>query len=1254
MRSLVEWETYLRSYFQRRLRLIGEIHLRRRDVEELADLISAHFAEITQQEGMSHATESLKNKYAHVFVTFLTAFATFNEERNYWRTLSERLNVHEGHINNYRWRHIAYDFIESKHLPVLSENQVSNKYVATLYFHGGIPLYSLPDFFAHILLPSVQKPEYAELPSEQVLKKILAGIYNVDSAVINFLIYSGGLGEAFFASCRVMARRYLNDQEMITPEELELPTYLVEAFFRFMETSQEQPFHLRKPFLTFNPYDDPCLRLNLPEEQIPLYFVEEKIYWQISWDKQQTPIEVAPTLRKQRQDVLIRESSLAIHNTPASLKVSLFRRREGDSPQPIRRWTLPCFPSKDQPLFSIRDTGQILASEQELPGESLLLVFPADVQLQTDGEGIRLETYPSLGGVFSDWKAEAWDLTHAQSLHLLRFGQEICPAIPIGFDDQAPMLTGAICQYNDDPNDISLFTSHAPILRIPKRPGRSLQDELKRWKLEIRSHWETSPTLNLEVTPTAYLDYVNVSDENFADFDLTSILGTGAAGTFNLRVHSQYETEAEFRFRVWPSLYVLGLQKIILPTEHGSEPVSFNLRLPEGTYCEIQPGVDGLSIEASTVATRIIADANCIRADLFLVKPIEGNNPVRIPVFIPVPRLQWKLLIGNEVAEEPEWASLPISKAIDSLVQASSASIHLSIHGIREIADRVSLLLVDSNLAGDHIQEEKIRINTIEKDVLRLPLNPFRTTLAGYKQSPQLELQLFYQAPNFEESKRVPLVFLSRQLEIKDVSFSKIGELTWLLSWSETSPLRNRRVLIRSVWQPWQSAWEFQIPDKARGNFVLENIGLLPSHYQVSFYTAPTGAPPRNSFPESHIFEIFTSSPEERILQLELQTCPTLEQDFRRHFEISCLLAEIGKTFDQHVNQCLEILKLRKITNLNLLFSYHTWLKNQSLTYPDNIGLKLNIRAVHYWMYAPEIVQHVLRHEKRFSPLRAAYVDLVTSSRNMYPETARLLIQYEDDPAMISYCLNFLVENDISHAVPLIMDLIHTARLSNRDAAYILASKWPAALDSLLQVPETSFRNSLITTLLHHITEPFQAVDRLPSELIQQLLNSDANDDFHRHYTRILHKRKEIASFDTETKPDNMQARPPSPQRVNLSLVVEAGRLLTPVGVGLVIALKNSSGEKIAHAHIRDANFIAILKLATGEKIILDFEKNLINFQTNSQVYACSHCNHYATTNKNMLLDHQNEEHSSVKPSVRILPSEFTIDPRDIMVLPPK
>ena len=1261
MRSLVEWETYLRSYFRHHLQLIGEIPLRRRDVEELADLIRAYFAEIAEREGMPGATRQLTSRYPHVFAVFLTTFSTFNEQLNYWHTLAERLHIPEGHINNYHWRHIAYDFIKSKNLPVLTKEQVSDQYVSTLRFHGGIPIYSLPDFFAHILLPSVHKLEYAEVSGARALKLILTKIYNVDAAVINFLTYSGELGEAFFQSCRKMAQRYTKDQELTTPEELGLPTYLVEGFYSYMESNQEQSFHLRKPLISFNPYNPPYLRLHLPEEQVPLHFAAGKLFWHIAWDRQDTPIIVTPTLHKKRQDVVIRESILPIPNLPSLIKVSLQKGDGYTTIYPIRRWTIPCFPSTDQPLLVARENGQIVASRQELPSESLLLVFPMEAELRIEGAGRRLETYPALTGSLSGWKAEVWDLTQALSIHLIQDDQEICPSIPIGLAGRSPLLAGTTCQQDDNPNDVPLYTNHAPLLRLPRQPGRSLEDELKQWKIEIRSNGEAAPMIDLEATLAAYKDFIRVSDETYMDFDLSSILGEDATGTYNLNVRSQYEIEAEFRFRIWHSLYILGLDKFIFPTNEGAPSITFNLRLPTGSYCEVQPGANGISIEPDAIVTKITADAECMRVDLDLIKPLDANTHVRVPIHIPLSRLSWKLLVGDTNVE-PDWMTRPLQRAVDTILQSPSSSIHLAMHGIHEIMDRVSLLLIDPSEPDDYIQEEKLHIDVIDKDILRLPLNPFRTTLARYTQAPQLELHLFYRAPKFEESKRVPLIYLGRELEISDVTFHEIGELTWHLTWNEPTPLRNRRVVIKSAWQPWQSPWEFQIPDKARGNFIIGHIGLLPSHYQIAFYTAAPNEPPRTSFPEDHAFEIYTCGPDERILQLETLANSGPEQNFRRCFEICCILAELGQPYEVYVNKCLEILKLRKITNLHLLLSYHHWLEIESSIHPKDVGLKANVQASRYWMSAPEIVRIMLQKEKRNNPLRAAFVNLLISARNMYPETAKLLVEHEDDPAVMNSCLNSLMENNAGNSIPLIFDLVLSARLSRRDAAFILAPKWQVILQPLLQLPESNTRNSLIATVLHYVKDPIQAIGELSSDMIRYLLTFDTNTNFYKYYNQILADRKELSVEDSSHAGVVVNPRLSEHeigkwrrnQTMNLSQITASSRVLTLAGVGKVISICTNKHEEIVQANLRDTDFYLILKLETQETLKLDFHEKSIRFLSGNRVYVCSVCHHFASTSRSQLINHQVEEHPLMRHSMQVLPLEFSIDPRDILILPPK
>jgi hypothetical protein len=229
--------------------------------------------------------------------------------------------------------------------------------------------------------------------------------------------------------------------------------------------------------------------------------------------------------------------------------------------------------------------------------------------------------------------------------------------------------------------------------------------------------------------------------------------------------------------------------------------------------------------------------------------------------------LRWSLLLET-IEDDIRWTTNSIQKSIDEVLQAGYASLHLHMRGLQNIADHISLLLIDPVNPNEIIQEEHIRTNVINTDWLRISLGPFRTTLGRYEQASQLELYFQYHAFHEEESVRLPLALFTRNLDIQNVGLKPLGELTWLLHWDEPYLLRNRRVLIGSAWQPWQNPFEFQIPDRAQGKFVIQDIGLLPSRYHVYFYTAPTFAPPKAQIPSSGFFEITTTTLEARLAEL--------------------------------------------------------------------------------------------------------------------------------------------------------------------------------------------------------------------------------------------------------------------------------------------------------------------------------------------------------------------------------------------------
>ena len=1073
MRSLYQWENYLRPYFQSPIRLIGEIPMRRHDLEDLADSLREM---IRDSENLGRATEQIVQNFPHVFLVFLTSFAAHNLERDFWGQIAQRLNIQ--HIHNHHWHRHYVDLIKQRGLRYFSGDETSRQYVATIRFHGGIPAYSLPDFFSSILLPSVQRPAFADLPADKALNLILQTVYNVDAPVINFLTNSSELGIEFFQTCREMAWLYLKGKEIPAPEATELPAYVIEAFANYMEVGEEHGLRLRKPALFFDPYDEPHLRLHLPEEQIPLRYVEDQLLWQITWDGQHSLIEYKPTIHKHRQDVLLRENYLPLDVSSAFLKVSLLRNG-ATGLEPIRRWNLACLPLGDRPLLVFRQIAhssmyiwQMVSSTLALPASSLLLVFPSDVTAKADGDANCIDnTNPYLSGEWNGWKAQMWDLQNAFALHLLRDGNDICPPIPIEAAEQDAQLGGTVSIYNEDPDGIPLYANHTPILKVPIRSGYPLIEELHNWKINLNSSEGASLHLNIETDLSVYADQVKQVEDNLAELDLGILFDDDAFGTFKLRVRSAFDNETEFSFRILKSLYVFGLPKFIFPTANGAQPIEFSLRLPEGMFCESQPGFQGVTVESSIIATKITAQPESTHANLYLVKPLKQDEIVRIPIYIPLSRLSWSLLLET-IEEDIQWTSNFIQKPIDAILQAPSAFLHLHLRGLQNITERISLLLIDPDNPNEIIQEERVRTNPMSAEWLRIPLSPFRTTLSHYEQASQLELHFQYRAFREEESVRLLFALFTRNLDIQNVNLQSMGELEWQLTWDETSHLRNRRVLISPMWQPWQKPKEFSIPDDARGSFLLvednEPVALPPSHYRIYFYISTK---PQAQIPSNGFFEKTTSTLEDRLAELDRQTPHNSTHEFLINFERACILTESKKSINNPVNLCIEKVKNGQITNLTYLIKFHDWLSQQ----PNQ---QANTIAVRTWMFKPEIVRHALMDFRREVPERRSYVSYVTTNKHLHTESILLLVRYEDDPVVMNYCLKELVGRHkepnglpMEKIVLLLIEMIEKNRLSVRDTADLLAMQWHTALQALLSTPEISIRDTLVTQL-RQVIEP--------------------------------------------------------------------------------------------------------------------------------------------------------------------------------------
>ncbi len=245
----------MRQTFFHRITILGEIPLTQADFESVTQEIRSLYKRTGKKLG--ETTQRLLIQYPHIFVTYLAHFAAYNTRRDFWDALATLLEMAEANFHNWQWH---TQFIE-----VLSKNKVktflsvgadTNKYVTAMRIHGGIPSYSLPDFFDKMLLPAVTIDRYSGLQGQELLDQLLARSETqmfMDSPVRNFFENSGSIGLDLLNECVRMVQQYRQTGEL--PSKLDLPFYISERFVEFMEERPEKLglVRLKRPRLIFDP-----------------------------------------------------------------------------------------------------------------------------------------------------------------------------------------------------------------------------------------------------------------------------------------------------------------------------------------------------------------------------------------------------------------------------------------------------------------------------------------------------------------------------------------------------------------------------------------------------------------------------------------------------------------------------------------------------------------------------------------------------------------------------------------------------------------------------------------------------------------------------------------------------------------------------------------------------------------------------------------------------------------------------------------
>ncbi len=1057
--NLSKWEERFAPYLEQ-IELLGEIPLTQTEHAALEKDIAA----LVQRYGLTEATRQMEGHYPASFVVYLAFKAAFNDERSFWDKVAEVMGVSQSfHQGKHHWGKVFRKIIRQYPNLRQFDNISGRQFITPIRLHGGIPSYSLPDFFRFILLPSVEKAPYNGMEDEQALDELL-GRYTttllVDSVVRYFFKYGGTPAKRLFRRSRRMARLALENKPLPPPSELGLRPYLVLNFENYLQNPPEPGKRRRRPRLFLDPYQ-PGFRVLLPPQSLTLEQASQPCVARLL--NPDTSLSLGEEQRlstyRRGQDWLTEEVEWLLDEPATNIQVGVYT--DGKE-EPLALYSLRLLPTGDfPPLLAARyEDGALRPVSPALTAKVLWLMYPRDAEIQVEGEARAIENAPPFSPPWGNWQAQAWDLTKARLVRLVSAGNDICPPIPVSVPDE-PQFVGKTTHPLSLAVDEKPLYTDPPRLRLPLRHLAVAEQELSAWKLRLESRYAACPAGTWEAS-AAELPHKILHDEFAALIDLTSWLGAAPAGTYHLTIQGSGYPWMEMPFRVCPELSIEGLKSYYLPDKNGAKTVQFDITLPPNARLS---AANNLKMISRGQRWRVNIPGDVLKADFNIIFPAEPED-VHIPLQISIPRLRWALLLRP--GEALTWHHQPISLPLPELLQVKLAHFRPRLRIALELPARYSVQAeLHLRLPGE---DESLQVSdgiALSRTFQDFDLGVFFDTLNANTGEGLSTFVLALYDMTQGTITSLPLVHLERDPNITAIHFKTRPDGYLTAHWYEPRPLRYRRLRLWNCWQPWADPVEIPIPDNAPSSDASptegwwmhdlpHDIALPPSKYKVQFVIVPpyqqSILPPT---PPSTAITVSLISASERLKQIDAQLTSlpeTSSRAFALHAEKACIYQGTHRAQDmqKEIKWCLSHWRQANLLHLEAL---QRWLRQRDQT---------TSRAFLITMFRTASLENLKRSPPQFI---ARYLENFPDARTVNPENAHLVLEMAQTPEVVLHALQLLAKSNQEGASNYFWKGLENRRFSEVDAADVLAQQLPFARQLLRNARRSDLRTRLIQEL---------------------------------------------------------------------------------------------------------------------------------------------------------------------------------------------
>lgn len=1262
MPDLEAWERTLRPRMTS-IDLIGELDLAPEEAQEIGSLIAGLIRRSTPQE----ATRRLERRYPSAFAAYLVFQGGNSYDRgDFWGGVCVGAGLpNEGNFTT-AW---GQAFERTCRRFGLTRAFAGHRYVGAILGHGGIPAISLPDFFEHMLQPSISKPELAVLSVPDLIDDWLSGSaqYAVDKPIVRFLEYGGKVAEDFVARCQRMAWEYANEGEVPPAPELGLPGYLVNAYRTWVDRTSHMlaiartGLRLKKPGIALDPWGRGP-HVVLPEEQVPSTQSLASMWWEVDADGSIDSVQV--DARRVDMDLKTRAACAVIRKAASEYRVRLYRQLEPGRPELLREWIYAGIGPNHPFLVFDPDSGTLIQQPKRLPARVMWILCPPNSQLKSDPAGASTieEKFPQLPWEWQTWKGFQINLQGVDTFKLLLGSTS--HSLPVSEIQEHPTAELISAFRMDGLEDaVPLFIGAPPTLRIHTGDRDSTEGHLARWRFELTHEWNADPDCSAKLNFSDCADLIQRKD-GLLELPLADsrFLGASPVGQYRIRLQGPLGRSADLRFRVTPRLLLVGHENLYLPTAGKGAP-EVQLRVTTDARSHIEPletdgglVVERLASDAQTQLFRVTVAPERVDAPLRLVCRTPSGQLVFLPLRIPIQRLRWTLILSPDQLARPIWQSSPSSLNLAQLEQSESPFLMLELPAADNRLITAQLCFFD--LAGHVIAELQTPQPRGPGHLRRFDLRSVRDALRE-SQSPAIRVEMQIGGLPEHGPQALTVLTLKRRIMIErtTAALRQIhGEQHLEITWTPEIPLRWRHIRLWSQTRPWVEPLSFAVPDAVhhRASFAVAADTIPPGRYLVEFVVfdpwLPVSTTDRPHPDATNVASVDIGSLEERLAQLSL-TSYTNHEEFACACERAFLWQALGQP-DQVSASLQECWTHLNIASLPQMLA----MAREFEAIPT--GKAISIKLYHTDQIRQVISAH--RDGTLSDSLLASYFARLPPLTRLAPQAGEVLLK-APDPRHHLAAARHLIEHGNPAGIRVALEWERSGQLSRQGLDELMSINIPLAADYIgSQLPPEE-----CTRLLKTSENPdFQLA-------MARSLMRDNHPDGVTIVVRLRERRMISSAQAVGTLSQNLAfaarilaEKPEDKATANvltelLDVHPSAIPIIRPgawvhcsLGWAKIDQIVASDGKSIAALAPNNVEPGLRLQVTFNPgpnpiKATIDTSRQLIAWQGLSTVYQCAKCNQYIAVRVNLVVsEHNRMAHGGIGPSYRPLPSPVRISGR--------